>query len=144
MPTIPAALVCSLLASPAIETEPALPRSLTPRESALIEREPIVAEGLPAFMLRGVASEPVGRVVCPPEYAPMEGILMAYEGQSGWKRILDQMAARITNEGDANVYVMCDSSNEATSARNAMLFASAPIPTGSSRSCAADRLDLDA
>lgn len=51
--------------------------------------------------------------------------MMAYEGQSGWKRILDQMAARITNEGDANVYVMCDSSSEATSTRNAMLFAGA-------------------
>lgn len=73
MPTLPAALVCSLFAAPSIDAEPALPRSLTPRESALIEREPIVAEGLPAFMLRGAANEPVGRVVCPPSTCRWRG-----------------------------------------------------------------------
>ena len=55
------------------DQEPALPRSLTRSESALIEQQPIVAEGLAGFMLRGEpeGGMPAGRVVCPPEYAPM-------------------------------------------------------------------------
>ena len=121
-----AVLVCvNADARIAADAEPALPRSLTPRESALIERDPIVAEGLPGLMLRGTSGEPAGRVVCPPEYAPAEGILLAYEGQTGWKRILDRMAAWITNEGGANVYVICDTASEAASTRSAMVFAGA-------------------
>ena len=118
---------CGLSVASADPEADALPRSLTERESALIEREPIVAEGLAGFVARGLSEgqQPAGRVACPPEYAPMEGILMAYEGQTGWKRILEQMAARITNEGGANVYVMCDTASEASSVRSAMAFAGA-------------------
>lgn len=120
-----AAGVNPVSAGPVAEEAEGLPRGLTPVEAALIEQNPIIAEGLGSFLSRGAASEPVGRVVCPPEYAPMEGILMAYEGQSGWKQILHQMAARITNEGAANVYVLCDTTGEAASARNAMIAAGA-------------------
>jgi agmatine deiminase len=101
-----------------LDGEPALPRSLTPAEAALLAERPLRPE-----MPEG--GEPAGRVVCPPEYAPMEGILMAYEGQTGWKRILQQMAARITNEGGANVYIMCDTASEAAQAESAMAFAGA-------------------
>jgi len=95
-----------------------VPRNLTPAEAEYIAEHPIVAEPP-----RGAL--PQGLVRCPAEYEPTEGILMAYEGSSGWKRILDQMAARITNEGDANVYVMCDSQSEANQAVNSMTFSGA-------------------
>ena len=96
----------------------ALPRSLTPAESRLIAERPIVAEGL-----RG--GGPEGEVRCPAEYEPAEGILMAYEGSTGWRRILEQMAVHITTAGDANVYVMCDTTSEANSVASTMAFAGA-------------------
>ncbi len=97
-----------------------LPRGMSDAEAAWVEANPIVAE--PA--LRG-AGTPQGPVHCVAEYEPMDGILMAYEGSSGWLLILRQMAAQITTVGNANVYVICDTSNEATSTYNSMVNAGA-------------------
>jgi agmatine/peptidylarginine deiminase len=94
--------------------EPALPRSLTLAEAALVAEHPIRAEGL-----RGAAT-PQGPVHCVAEYEPMEGILMAYEGSSGWLTILRTMASHITTSGDANVYVICDTPSEANTVQSAM------------------------
>lgn len=99
---------------PQHEDAPALPRYLTEAEAALVGEHPIVATGL-----RGTT--PAGLVHCVAEYEPMEGILMAYEGSAGWRVILERMAAEITTVGDANVYVMCDTASEQTTARNAMV-----------------------
>ena len=62
-----------------------------------------VGKGRAGFALRGATEggAPSGPVAGPPEYAPAEGIMMAYEGQTGWKRILENMAASITTAGEA-------------------------------------------
>jgi len=117
---------CCAHAGQALQTSDALPRSLTVVEAALLADDPLIAAGLDGYLQRGVpGSIPAGAVRCPGEYEPAEGILMAYEGQSGWKRILDQMAAAITTAGGANVYVICDSAGEQNTARSAMIAAGA-------------------
>ncbi|USN99211.1 MAG: agmatine deiminase family protein [Phycisphaeraceae bacterium] len=95
-----------------------LPRDLTPAEAAWVAANPIRAEGL-----RG--DTPTGPIHCTGEYEPVEGLLLAYEGTASWLSILNQMAAKITTVGDANVYVMCDTVSEQTTARNAMVAAGA-------------------
>lgn len=116
MPLITAALVATLaLPLAPVDPDPALPRFMTPAEAAYVAEHPIVAEGL-----RG-ANIPQGPVVCPPEYGPMDGILMAYEGSAGWLTILRTMAAHITTAGNANVYMICDTESEANFARTAMI-----------------------
>ncbi|MBK7403349.1 MAG: agmatine deiminase family protein [Phycisphaerales bacterium] len=79
-----------------------LPRGLTPAEQAYLREHPLVAK-------RGGAA-PTGPLWCPPEYAPAEAILIAWEGTAAWNSILAQMAAKITTVGDADVYVGVDSS----------------------------------
>ncbi|MEZ6243192.1 MAG: hypothetical protein R3B57_09125, partial [Phycisphaerales bacterium] len=96
----------------------ATPRDMTPAEAAWVKENPIVAAP------RGGAV-PTGDVHCVAEYEPMEGILLAYEGSSSWLLILRQMAAQITTVGNANVYVMCDTSSEASSTYTAMVNAGA-------------------
>lgn len=91
------------------------PRHMTEAERAWVEAHPIVASSA-----RG-AGAPTGPVRCAAEYEPMEGILIAYEGSSGWLSILRQMAVQITTVGEANIYVMCDTSSEAASVEAAMV-----------------------
>jgi agmatine deiminase len=79
----------------------ALPRGLTPAEADYVRAHPIVPE-----VERGGPVTPVGPVFCPPEYAPMDGIILTFQGDSSWQFILRQMAARITNEGNAKVYAV--------------------------------------
>jgi len=96
-----------------------LPRNLTAEERALIAEHPIRAP-------RGsVTPPPTGPIEVPGEYAPMAGILLAYEGPGDWLEILDQMAANITTIGEADVYVMCDSTFEAEDAFQFMVNAGA-------------------
>lgn len=87
---------------------------MTAAERAWVSANPIVAD--PA---RGGA--PTGPVRCAAEYEPMEGIMIAYEGSGGWLSILRQMAVQITTVGEANIYVMCDTSGEAASVETAMV-----------------------
>lgn len=119
MLAIQLALTLSFTLPSPFSDEDALPRYMTEAEAAYVAEHPIVAPDL-----RG-ASVPFGPVVCPPEYGPMEGILMAYEGQSGWQAILREMAAHITTAGNANVYVICDTSSEAAFVEVAMANAGA-------------------
>ncbi len=119
-------LVCLGLVSGAAMAGPptypegaAVPRDMTVEELAWTLENPIVAESA-----RGVGA-PQGPVRCVAEYEPMEGIMIAYEGSSGWLLILRQMAAQITTVGEANVYVMCDTQNEANSTFNSMVNAGA-------------------
>ncbi|GAB5497415.1 MAG: hypothetical protein Phyf2KO_24950 [Phycisphaerales bacterium] len=86
----------------------ATPRELTPVEYEVITNAPLLAA-------RG-AGAPAGDVRTVAEYEPMEGILIAYEGPTSWRTVLRNMGRHITTTGNANLYVMCDSASEATSA----------------------------
>lgn len=90
----------------------AVPRSMTELEQGLVDREPIVAAPTRAA--------PPARVRCVAEYDPMEGIMIAWEGDSSWLSILAQMTRDITTLGDAKVFVMVDSTSERTSATNSI------------------------
>tara|TARA_Y100000589_G_scaffold21991_1_gene18310 strand:+ start:13616 stop:15271 length:1656 start_codon:yes stop_codon:yes gene_type:complete len=92
-----------------------IPKYLTETEARWMRANPPV-RGLPT------TDPPVGPIQCASEYEPMDGILFAWEGFTG---TIAQMAAAITTTGDANVYVACDSNNEANSARNSMISAGA-------------------
>lgn len=90
-----------------------LPRYLTPAEQDYLCNNP----------LGGVAGNglaPTGPVHCVAEYEPMEGIIIAWEGPTTWTNILATMAGRITNAGNANLYVALDAPSEETTARLAL------------------------
>jgi agmatine/peptidylarginine deiminase len=59
---------------------------------------------------------PEGPISCLPEYAPMSGMLIAYEGSSSQKTVLAKMAAAATNYGDAIVYCVVDTTSEISTA----------------------------
>lgn len=86
----------------------AIPRSMTELERVLLERRPLVP---PA----GTGGVPSGPVHCPAEYEPMDAILIAWEGDNSWKAILGQMSAEITTTGDADLFVVVDSTSERNS-----------------------------
>ncbi|MCH2135441.1 MAG: agmatine deiminase family protein [Phycisphaerales bacterium] len=92
-----------------------IPKAMTDTERRFIGEDGIMAP-------RGGTAPPIGPIRCASEYEPMAGIILAWEGYSS---IMRQMAAHITTTGDADVYVACDSSSEANSARNAMVGAGA-------------------
>jgi len=87
----------------------AIPRSLTPVEERWLKNNPI----LPPAMS---SPPPSDELWCPPEYAPMAGILMSWEGPGSWTTILSKMAREITTTGDADVHIMVDSTGEQNSA----------------------------
>ncbi len=91
----------------------AIPRYQTEAERAL-------AAQLTSGIELGSTAPPTGPVSCPGEYAPMDGILIAWEGPSAWLSILAQMTAQITTVGDADVYVAVDSSGEQIFARSSI------------------------
>jgi agmatine deiminase len=89
-----------------------IPRSLTPEEAEWIRLHPITAEA----DLRG-PTPPEGPVYCPPEYAPMDGILFAWEGLTTWNTIQAQMIREITTGvpgggAYARVYIVVDDVTE--------------------------------
>jgi len=95
----------------------ATPQGLTEAERAVLARTPIVAgrsSGAPTGTVRAVA-----------EYEPMEGIIVAYEGPGSWRAVLREMGKHITTTGDANLYVVCDSASEASSAQAEFVAAGA-------------------
>ena len=93
------------LAQPNYPEGARIPRDLTPVERAWLKSNPIL---LPAL----VTDPPTGPVVCPGEYAPMEGIILAWEGPTEWLDIVAQMAAQITTTGNAIAYVSTDAIGE--------------------------------
>lgn len=98
----------------------ALPRHATEAEKRLMAVNPIRAE-------RGAGEAPTGPVFCPPEYAPMDGILIAWRGPTAWLNILRDMAVQITTVGDARVYLVVPSSFEQNSAMAAISAAGADM-----------------
>ncbi|GJM20012.1 MAG: hypothetical protein DHS20C14_22250 [Phycisphaeraceae bacterium] len=97
----------------------ATPRGLTPAEAAYIAEHPITAPNLRA------TAPPPGAVRAVAEYEPMEAIILAWEGSSGWLTILEKMAVAITTTGDADVWIYCDTSTEATNVRSRVVNAGA-------------------
>ncbi|MEL7473376.1 MAG: agmatine deiminase family protein [Planctomycetota bacterium] len=98
----------------------AIPRSLTPAEAALIAETPI---RVPAFAR--ATAPPTGPIEAIAEYEAMEAIILAWEGPTSWKNILRDMAVAITTQGDADVWVYCDSSAEVSSVRSTLIGAGA-------------------
>ncbi len=92
----------------------AIPRFETEAERLLGEIRP------PGDSGRALSPPPTGPIHCVAEYEPMQGILIAWEGDATWLAILAQMAARITNQGDANLYVVLDTSGEQSSASSTL------------------------
>ena len=86
-----------------------VPRSLSFAESQWLRQNDLVR---PA----AATDAPDGPVFCLPEYAPMDGMLIAYEGTSSQKTVLAKMAAAATNYGNAKVYCVVDTSSEISSA----------------------------
>jgi len=105
-------------ALPAYPEGAAIPRNLTPAEAEQVAVHPIATP-------RAVTPPPTGPVRAVAEYEPMDGIILAYEGLAGWKTIIDNMAAKITTIGNANVYLYCDTASEANIAKFDMGLAGA-------------------
>ena len=73
-------------------------------------------------LVRPAAATPPaeGPVFCVPEYAPMEGILIAWEGTNGQKAILAKMAAATTTLAHSRVFCVVDTANEISDATSKM------------------------
>ena len=98
----------------------AIPRNLTAAEAAVVAEVPIA---VPARSR--ATAPPAGPVTAIAEYEPMEAIILAWECPTSWKNILRDMAVAITTQGDADVWVYCDTSGEANSVRNTLISAGA-------------------
>jgi len=107
-----ACLAAPLVAQQTVPEGTPIPRSMTPREAALWNS---------GYGLRGTGTlPPEGALYCPPEYAPMDGILIAWEGSTSWKNILGRMGGHITTTGDADLYVAVDTTGEISSATSTL------------------------
>src|SRR5262249_16245296 len=73
--------------------------------------------------LRGPNPPPDGPIFCPPEYAPTEGLLIAWEAFS---TLQTQMVQQITSTGSGIVYIVCDTSAEQASVASILAAASNP------------------
>ena len=94
-----------------------LPRSLTPAEAEYVRRNPIT----PPFGGRNIPTPPAGPVHCTAEYEPVSAIIVGWQGTStGINTILGKMGARITNEGNADFYVVVSGSTGQNTATNAL------------------------
>jgi agmatine/peptidylarginine deiminase len=96
----------------------AVPRSLTPAERAYLAEHPLTVPST-----RGPA--PGVPVRTPAEYDPMEGIVLAYEGDSSWLSILHNITREITTTGGGKVWMVVDSTTERSTAQTALTSAGA-------------------
>lgn len=86
-----------------------IPRNLTEAEKAYLARHPL--------KVNRATDPPTGPIYCPPEYAPTDGILIAWEGDASFTTTLSNLAKYITGPyGDADLYVAVDSTSEKNSA----------------------------
>ncbi len=110
--------LCTPTLALAVDGDP-LPRSATPAELLLESLNPATR-----FLPRGPTASPQGSVICPGEYAPMDGIVLSYHPNYSPSilSIVRQMAAQITTTGRAKAYVVFD---PAPSAATLSLFQTA-------------------
>lgn len=107
---------------PTYGPDEAVPKHLTPQEQRWIELHPIVAPD------RGVTPPPGGDLIrATAEYEPVHGICLSWKGTTGWKTILQQMAAHITTSGEAFAYVAVSNSSELSQAQSAIAGAGADM-----------------
>lgn len=90
-----------------------IPRSMTQAEREYLALHPRVSG---PFTDRVGGPRPPGPIACPGEYAPAQGILMAWEGSTAQNNILATMCRHITTTGSADAYVVVDTAGEQTSA----------------------------
>lgn len=95
-----------------------IPRYMTEAERRYLEQNP-------GYFQTAATPPPEGPIICPGEYEPVQGIILAWEGATAQRAIVATMAAHITTAGNADVYVMCDSSGLANTARSQMISAGA-------------------
>lgn len=96
-----------------------LPRYMTPEEQLLPFQGPTRAE----YDLR---SPPTGQqIYCPPEYAPQDGMFIAWETE--YNLLTDLTVGVTTGDPDAIVYVVVDTASEQTSATNMLQAAGADM-----------------
>jgi len=94
-----------------------LPRYLTPEERLL----PFPT--VPPEVLRG--GPPTGVVYCPPEYAPMAGLLIAWEG---YPQVLTDLTVGVTTgDPSATVWVVVDNESEQNAVYSALAAAGAAM-----------------
>ncbi|HUU82043.1 MAG TPA: agmatine deiminase family protein [Phycisphaerae bacterium] len=86
-----------------------IPRSLTQTEHLFLEQHPLQ-------LRTRVTDPPTGPIHCVAEYEPMEALLIAWEGTTSLRAILEQMAVHVTSTGDAGLYVMVDNASEQSTA----------------------------
>ncbi len=118
-------LIDGRLIFPTDPDAPPVPRFLTEAERQFLRLNPLVAgqndqDG--GGMLRGPITSPTGSVRCPGEYEPSDGIILSWKS---FTSIQAQMGALITNQGNATLYVACDSTSVRTSANSALIAAGA-------------------
>ncbi len=89
-----------------------IPRYLTDTEKQYLETHPLV---LP----RGETPPPTGPIHCVAEYEPMEGILLAWEGNHS--TLHTQMTQHITTTGNAKVYIVVDTTSEQSTANSTLV-----------------------
>ncbi len=103
------ALIDGRLVFPTGPDAPPIPRYLTDNERTYLQSHPLVAGqdgGGDGLGLRGPYTAPTGAIRCPGEYEPSDGIILAWKS---FTTLLAQMGALITNQGNAKLYVACDS-----------------------------------
>ncbi len=107
------------LSPPSGAQEHPLPRYLTDAEREFLAERPLVAQ-------RG-GGAPTGPLWCPPEYAPTERLLMAWEGSDSWNLVLARMAAQVTTVGDADVTMVVEGNSRRDEAQAALQSAGADM-----------------
>ncbi|MGD9789671.1 MAG: agmatine deiminase family protein [Phycisphaerales bacterium] len=88
--------------------------SVVPRYATDLEKA-LMAEAPGAWVERGPYTMPQGPLTCPGEYAPADGIILAWEGGTTLNNIQAQMIKWITTTGNARAYVSFDTLSEQTS-----------------------------
>lgn len=98
-----------------------VPRFMTENERRYLELNPLSAgqnDLSGGLALRGPYTSPTGDVRCPGEYEPCDGIIIGWEA---FTPLLGDMGAYITNQGQANLYVVCDSTTVRNSAQSTLI-----------------------
>ncbi len=91
----------------------AIPRNLTPIEQAYLDEYPLSP--------RGSTPPPTGPIHCVPEYEPMEGLIITWEGwDSTVTNVLTRIAKEVTVTAGGKIYCYVDSTSERTSAQSTM------------------------
>src|SRR5262245_48256579 len=92
-----------------------LPRNMTRAEEAYVNEHQLPA---PTPV---IANPPTGPIHCTAEYEPVSAIIVGWQAtSSGINTILGKMGARITNEGNADFYVVVNGTTGQNTAISAL------------------------